>query len=418
MSAENLEILQIIQKKLKGKRLSYQEYYKVVKAIAENRLSDILLTYFVASTYEHPPSLKELYFFTKAMVETGIKLKFSPPVVDKHSTGGVPGNRITLILVPIIASLGITIPKTSSRAITSPAGTADCMEVLAPVSLSPKKIYEVIKKTNGCIIWGGNLNIAPADDELIRVEKPLQLEAEDKVIVSIMAKKIAVSATHLVLDIPYSSSLKIKNKKQAEKIARKFRALAKMFSIKLKIILDLSDDNLSNTAGPALESYSALKVLEQKEDKSERLEEKAVFFSAHLYALAKDIDFKTAKKQVWDSLRTLKALNKFKEIIKAQGGDPDITSEKLMNKIRKKTYQKIIYAKKSGKIRKMSNSNLSAIAQILGAPHYKYAGVYMFASTGDIVKKGDALYEFFSQDKHSLQEAEETLKLFPIYTIR
>ena len=124
------------------------------------------------------------------------------PVFDKHSIGGVPGNRTTMIIRPIVASQGIKIPKTSSRAITSPSGTADTGEVLCPVNLSKEKIKSIVNKYHGCMAWGGSFNLAPADDKIIKVEKPLSIDAEGQMLASIMAKKISVGSNHVVIDLP------------------------------------------------------------------------------------------------------------------------------------------------------------------------------------------------------------------------
>ncbi len=160
--------------------------------ISRKKLSDILTTYFVAASFKEGFSADELYYLTKAMVETGTKLSFEGIVADKHSIGGVSGTRATMIVVPIVAACGFKIPKISSRAITTPAGTADTMEVLAPVDHSPEKVKKIIKEVGGCIIWNGKMNIAPADDIIIRIEEPLSFESFDKIIVSVMAKKIAI----------------------------------------------------------------------------------------------------------------------------------------------------------------------------------------------------------------------------------
>ena len=154
------------------------------------------------------------------MAEAGDMINLRASTVDKHCIGGVPGNRTTMIVVPIIASLGLYIPKTSSRAITAPSGTADTMEVLAPVSMTLDKIKQVIKKTHGCIAWGGALNMAPADDKIIKVEKPLSLETYDKMIVSIMAKHVAVGADYLLIDIPYGPTAKVHDIRTARKLAK------------------------------------------------------------------------------------------------------------------------------------------------------------------------------------------------------
>src|SRR3989344_5047460 len=205
-----------VRKKLLGKNLSYEEIYAIMDEISKKRFGDILTTYFAASGYSKGFTNQELYYLTKAMVETGEKLEFSGIVADKHSIGGVPATRTTPIVVSIVAAAGFKIPKSSSRAITSPDGTADDMEVLAPVKLSKQKILEVIKKTNGCIVWGGSFHLAPADDIIIQVEKPLLLESYDKVVVSIMAKKIAFGSNHVVIDLPYGQMVKVHSLREAE----------------------------------------------------------------------------------------------------------------------------------------------------------------------------------------------------------
>src|SRR3989344_1120315 len=212
MNNENqLNAIKSIQRKLVGKKLTYREIYILMDEIVHHRLSEVLTAYFVASSFKEGYTPEELYHFTKAMVETGNKLHFKGVVADKHSTGGVAGTRTTMIIVPIVAAAGIKIPKISSRAITTPAGTGDTMEVLAKVNLSAKEIVRVVDRVGGCIAWNGHLNIAPADDIIIRVEEPLSFESFDKIIISIMAKKIAVGATHLIMDIPVGKTMKIRH---------------------------------------------------------------------------------------------------------------------------------------------------------------------------------------------------------------
>ena len=221
--------LEAIRKKLSGKKLTYKEIFAVMDEIAHERLDKVLITYFAASGYTHGFSNEELFFLTKAMIETGETLNFQGIVADKHSIGGVPGTRTSLVIIPIVASAGFTIPKSSSRAITSPGGTADDMEVLAPVTFSKNEIYKIVEKTNGCLVWGGSVDIAPADDELIKVEEPLLMESYDKILVSIMAKKIAFSANNIVIDLPYGEHVKVHRLQEAEQMKRKFEFLAERF---------------------------------------------------------------------------------------------------------------------------------------------------------------------------------------------
>src|SRR3990172_5763501 len=332
--------LEAIRKKLVGKKLSYKEIYAVMDEIAKDRLGDVLTTYFVASGYSEGFSDEELYYLTRAMVETGETLHFRGLVADKHSIGGVPGTRVTLIIVPIIASAGFKIPKSSSRAITTPAGTADAMEVLAPVAFTKEKIYKIVKKTNACIVWGGSINIAPADDEIIKIEEPLLFESYDKIVVSVMAKKVAFGATHVVIDLPYGKSVKIHRIEDAEILKRKFEFLGKKFSVKVDTLIHKIEEPAGRGIGPLLEAKDSLKVLEQKPDRPLPLEELSLELSSKLLELClhdspKKIKdefekkYKNTKDWAEDILTSGKALLKFREIIDAQQGNSNIKSSDL-----------------------------------------------------------------------------------------
>lgn len=274
--AQDTLALQAIQKKLVGKRLTYEEIFAVMDAISHERLSTVLTTYFAASGYSKGFSDEEMYYLTKAMIETGDHLDFKGIVADKHSIGGVPGTRTTLIVIPIVASAGFTIPKSSSRAITTPGGTGDDMEVLAPVTFGKKDIYRIVRETNACIVWGGGVDIAPADDDLIRVEEPLLLESFDKILVSIMAKKVAFGSNHIVIDLPYGPHVKVHKKADAEVLKHKFEKLAKRFNVKLEVYVHETTQPAGRGVGPLLETKEAMKVLEQLPDRPLDLEEKGL----------------------------------------------------------------------------------------------------------------------------------------------
>ncbi|EKE22273.1 MAG: hypothetical protein ACD_7C00005G0002 [uncultured bacterium] len=407
--------LEAIKKKLLGKKLTYKEVFALMDEIANNKMSDILTTYFVAASFKEGFSDEEIYHLTKAMVETGTKLNFSGIVADKHSTGGVSGTRTTMILVPIIAAAGFKIPKTSSRAITSPAGTADCMEVVAPVVFEIKKIQQIVETVGGCIVWGGYLGIAPADDIIIKIEEPLAFESFDKIIVSIMAKKVAVCANHLVLDIPVGKTMKIRHFSDAEKVATKFKMLSKRFNIKIIIDINETLEPSGYGVGPALEVFDVLNILEQKQERSLQLETKALRLAGKLLNAC----FETAgiKKQGEEEAKKIltngSALKKFREIIKAQGGNENITVDAL--KMRGEKYEMKSYQR--GKISSINNFNLNTIAKILGAPADKFAGVRLKKKIDHHIVKNEVLCIFYSKDKYRLKEAVETTKNLPIFGI-
>jgi len=412
---EKLLAIESIQKKLLGKKLSYREIYAVMDEISHEKLSDVLTTYFVASSFKDGYTPQELFYFTKAMVETGNKLKFSGLVADKHSVGGIAGTRTTMIIVPIIAAAGFKIPKISSRAITTPAGTADVMEAVAKVEFTPKEITKIVNEVGGCIAWNGKLGIAPADDIIIRVEEPLAFESFDKIIISVMAKKVAAGTTHLVLDIPIGKTAKIHRFSDGEEVAKKFKNLAERFGIKVACDVNETLEPAGRGIGPILEVRDVLYVLEQKTDRPLRLEAKSVRLAGELLDLC--YKEKKIKKNGEDEARKIlesgTALTKFQEIVKRQGGVHKITSDSLQ--LAKNKFD--VKSSKSGKIKDINNHNLNTVAKILGAPDDKKAGIYLLKKLDHSVSKNEVVFTLYSEDKYRLKEAEATLRNLPIFKI-
>jgi putative thymidine phosphorylase len=415
-SKSTIEAINAIQKKLLGKKLKYHEIYTIMDEISHERLSDILTTYFVASSFKEGYTSQELYLFTKAMVETGNKLHFKGIVADKHSTGGVAGVRTTMIIVPIIAAAGFKIPKISSRAITTPAGTADVMETIASVNFSPFEIEKIVSQVGGCIAWNGHLGIAPADDIIIRVEEPLSFESFDKIIISIMAKKVAASTTHLVLDIPVGKTMKIRHFADAEKVAQKFINLGKRFG--MKIVADVNEtlEPAGRGVGPALEARDVLYVLEQSVNRPLQLEAKALRLAGKLLDICYEDSGikKSGEEEAKKILVNGTALKKFREIIKAQKGDPEICA----SKIKPGKHKLEIYSHHLGKIVDINNYNLNSAAKVLGAPADKHAGIYLIKKLDENVDKKEPILEFYSTNPYHLKEAEVTVKNFPVYKIQ
>ncbi len=410
-----------VRKKLLGKKLRYKEVYAIMDQISRKKFGDVLTTYFAASGYSKGFTNQELYYLTKAMVETGEQLEFDGIVADKHSIGGVPGTRTTPIVVSIVAAAGFKIPKSSSRAITSPDGTADDMEVLAPVELTKKQIYDVVKKTNGCIVWGGSFKLAPADDIIIQVEKPLLFESYDKVLISIMAKKIAFGSNHVVIDLPYGKNVKVHNLKDAQLLRAKFVFLAKKFKMKVRALIHKTDQPAGRGIGPVLEIRESLRVLEQTPDKPLDLEIRSINLASNLLELCLEDSTKELKNYVRDNfgnaygwatslLSSGKALAKFKEIIKAQGGNPNVESAKL--KLGRYFFEE--KADKPGIITDFNLKNLTSVAKILGAPMQKKSGIYLNKKIGEKFDKNETLYTLFSENVYNLKEGQLSLINFPI----
>lgn len=422
--AEKNMVIGTIRKKLLGKKLSYREIYTLMDSIAKQKLGDILTTYFAASSYSRGFSNEELYYFTKAMVETGERLTFKGIVADKHSIGGLPGTRTTFIVVPIVAAAGFTIPKSSSRAITTPGGTADDMEVLAPVIFTKEQIYKIVSTANGCIVWGGSFNIAPADDIIIQVEEPLVFESFDKIVISIMAKKVAFGSTHIVIDIPYGEGVKVHRIKDAQVLKEKFEYLAKRFNMKIKCLITKTDEPFGRGIGPVLETREAIRVLQQKENRPLDLEERSLTLAGNLLDLCledspKELQnsvkkaYKDGRFWAYHILRSNLAFAKMKEMIKIQGGNPNIDSEDL----KPGRFTTVVSSRKKGTVRKINSQNLTIIAKILGTPGQKRSGIFLHKKIGEPVSEKEALYTLYSENVYNLKEAKSSLTQFPIIAI-
>ncbi|MEM2873935.1 MAG: AMP phosphorylase [Candidatus Nanoarchaeia archaeon] len=389
-----------IRKKLEGAKLTKDEIFELVTDIVDNRLTQAEIATFITATYTKGMDLDETEHLTRAMAETGQILRLGiKPVIDIHSIGGVPGNRTTLIVVPIVAAAGLCIPKTASRAITDPAGTADVMEVLAPVSLKLEEIKNIVLHHKGCIAWGGALDIAPADDIIIEVEHPLQLDPTAMLLASILAKKYAIGTTDLLMEIPFGPGTKC-TKPKANELEKKFMILGGRLGINVKVIKTNGSQPVGNGIGPVLECKDVLQVLENSKSCPNDLKNKSLFFAGLLLEMGKVAKRGSGLKMAKEILESGKALDKFKEIIKAQKGNPTITSDTLMAG----KYDETITAEKSGIIQAIDNDIVKKIGRRLGAPYNKGAGLYLHLKVGDKVKEGDKLFTLYAESGRKLSE--------------
>jgi len=392
-----------IKKKLAGKKLSYEEFYSIIKDISNNRLSDIEITYFVAACYTHELNDKETVDLTKAMINTGESLHFGHRLVlDKHCVGGVAGNRTTMMVVPIIAAAGYLMPKTSSRSITSAAGTADTVEVLCNVTFSIDQMKKVISKTNACLAWGGALKLAPSDDKIIKVESPISLDPTGQLLASILAKKKSVGANVLLIDIPVGRGAKIEDLSEAKALKSKFKNIAKKLGMKIKVVITDGSSPIGKGIGPALEARDVLWTLSNDPRGCKDLREKGMDLAIKLLKLAGE---SKAKKKVSELIESGKAYEKFIEIIRAQGGKEVHASDIKLGK-----NSLDIRASESGTITFIDNKFVNRVARIAGAPTDKEAGIYLHIRKGDIVSKGQKLFTIYSNSLEKMDYANEYVK--------
>jgi putative thymidine phosphorylase len=350
---------------------------------------------------------------TKGMAGSGKKLDFKDIrgngdlVVDKHSIGGTAGKGITPILVSILAANDLVCPNTSTRAITSPAGTSDILEVVMPVAIKEKDVYEVVKKTGACLIWGGSLYLAPADDEIINVERSLRIQEFQKVLVSIVAKKMAMGATHVLIDLPYGEDTKIERPDDLDFLDREFRELFAKVGIKCFTIKRLIRGPEGNGVGPALEIREVIRVLEQTENRSKSLEETVIDMAGILLEESGKTPKGKGKDVARETLRNSKALDKFWEIAIAQGQEGIIKAEDI--ELGELTYE--LKAHKSGLIKAINTRGIVDIARALGTPKIKKAGLYLNKNVGDKVEKDDVIATLYAETESRLDQGKDIVNM-------
>jgi len=405
--AKKPKSIRFIRKKLDGKILDYPEIHQIVKDVVRDDLTPVELTTYVTANYIWGMAKQEIIHLTKAMMATGTCLKFNhKPVADLHSIGGVPGNRTTMIVVPIIAAAGIKIPKTSSRAITSPSGTADTMEVLCNVSFSPKKLPKIMKDVGGFIIWGGGqVNLAPADDKIIKVEHPLSIDAEGQMIASIMAKKASVGSTHLLMEIPYGKGCKVETPAKAKHLEKQFVKFGKLLGIKTNVMIVDGSQPVGNGIGPVLECKDVLNVLMNDPKGPQDLKIKSIHMAGQLLEHCGKAKKGKGHEKARQLLEDGSAYEKFAQMVKAQGGRM-IKPEKL--RVGRHVFH--YRAKKTGKIKHIDNVSIARIARVAGAPHDPEAGIYLYKRRGDKVSKGEVLFKIFSDNPEKLQYSIDLLQ--------
>jgi AMP phosphorylase len=397
-----------IREKIKGLELSREKIRAIISDIVSNKLTESEIAYFVAAEYINRMSMQEISYLINSIVNTGKRLGIRDGIIaDKHSIGGVAGNRTTPIVVSICSAAGLTIPKTSSRAITSAAGTADVIETIARVEFSVDEIKKIVKKVNACLVWGGALGLAPADDKIIQVERLLSLDPEAQLLASILSKKISAGSKHVIIDIPCGKSAKF-TFEEGRALGKKFSTLGKKFGLKIKTIVTNGSEPIGNGIGPILEMLDVISVLKQDKARPLDLEKKSLLLATKLLELTGKAKKGRSLKIASRLLKSGAAWNKFKEIIKSQKGD-------VNKKLSPAKYSRDIKAKRNGKIIEINNKKINAIARAAGCPSDPDAGLYLFMHCKSKVKKNDTILIIYSKTLEKLRYAKKLFnRLNPI----
>ncbi len=392
--------IEAVRRKILGERLSAEDFHAITDDIVRNRYSKMEMAAFLVASSVTGLDRDEVLYYTSAMADTGDRLNWKEPLVaDKHCIGGIPGNRTTMLVVPIVAAHGMLIPKTSSRAITSPAGTADTMEVLAEVSLSPKRLHSIVQKHRGCLAWGGTARLAPVDDILITVERPLGIDVMGQMVASILSKKLAAGSTHLLVDIPVGPTAKVRQMNKATQLRKLFEFVGDRLGIHIEVIITDGRQPVGRGVGPVLEARDVMQVLKNDPDAPSDLRQKALRLAGRVLEFDPDIRGGQGFAIARDILDSGRALASIKAIIEAQG------RRKKIPRPGRLTHD--VLAPKSGTVVEINNLQINRIARLAGAPLDKGAGIDLFRKLGDRVEKGDVLYRIHADFVSDFEFARE-----------
>ncbi len=387
-----LSSLSTVRKKLYGHPLNNGEFYNIIKDISAHRYSDIEIASFLSACIGNRLNLNEIISLTNAMVDCGKRLLWPEykQIFDKHCIGGLPGNRTTPLVVAITSAAGLVMPKTSSRAITSPAGTADTMETLTAVNLSLPEIQRVVRETGACLAWGGAVNLSPADDLLIRIERALDLDGEGQLIASVLSKKIAAGSTHAIIDIPVGETAKVRSRADADRLSALFTEVGNACGIHIRCLITDGSQPIGRGIGPVEEARDIIEVLQGNGEHVADLRERALFLAAHLIDMAENTGINEAKDKATSILDSGRAWEQFKKIVDAQGGLKELPSA---------NYAHTVCATENGYIKNIDCRQIARLAKLAGAPFSPAAGLRLHVTRGDTVEEGQPLFTLYSDSE-------------------
>ncbi|MES2319061.1 MAG: thymidine phosphorylase family protein [Pseudomonadota bacterium] len=386
-----------VRAKIDGRPLTGDAAGAIVRDICAGRYSDIDIAAFITSCAGGRLDVAETVSLTRAMVNAGQRLHWPAPiVVDKHCVGGLPGNRTTLLVVPIVAACGLTIPKTSSRAITSPAGSADAMETLAPVSLDIAAVRRVVEQEGGCIVWGGAVSLSPADDLLIRVGRPLGLDSEGMMVASVLSKKISAGSTHVLIDIPVGRSAKVRSANAARGLGERLVMVGAALGIAVQVTLTDGSQPVGRGVGPALEAHDVLAILQGAAGAPDDLRQRALLLAAGVLEMGGKAGAGQGLGMASEVLSSGAAWRKFQAICEAQGG---------MREPGRATYTHVVEAQHRGSVVAIDNRALAQAAKLAGAPKAANAGLVFHAPLGTQIEVGQPMLTLHAESPGELAYA-------------
>lgn len=384
-----VESLRLLRKKIYGHVLSDADFAAVMHDISEHRYRDIEIASFLSVCAGARLNLDEIIGLTRAMVSCGRRLVWPEHarVFDKHCIGGLPGNRTTPLVVAICSAAGLVIPKTSSRAITSPAGTADTMSTLFRVEFTLPDMQQVVRQAGACMVWGGAVSLSPADDLMVRIERELDIDGEGQLISSVLSKKIAAGSTHVIIDIPVGDTAKVRSAAEADYLAGLFNRVGAACGIQVRCLVTDGSRPIGAGIGPVEEARDLLAVLQNQPQAPRDLRERSIELSANLLDMADACGLAAARERARVILDSGAAWQQFLRIAAAQGGLRELPQARC---------SAMQHSERTGTVTAIDNRRLARLAKLAGAPSDLTAGLRLHANVGSVLHADDPLFTLYS----------------------
>ena len=413
-----MNFLDIIQKKKENKILTEEEIKYFIENYVKGEIPDYQVSAFLMAVYFNKLNLDETYYLTKAMIDSGDRVDLSEvpgSKVDKHSTGGV-GDTVTLILGPLLASVGLVFAKMSGRGLGHTGGTLDKLEAIPGfnINIGGKEFVEILKKSNIAVI-GQTENIVPADKLLYALrDATATVDNVSLIASSILSKKIALGTDALVLDVKVGSGAFMKDVPSAIELSELMVNLGKKFGRNTKAIITSMNEPLGDAIGNSLEVIEAINILKGK--KSGHLKEIALKIGSKLMimeGLAKTED--EARKVLEGKISDGSAIEKFKEMVELQGGDSSYIDN--TNKFKKSSIIKDIVSEERGYVKSIEAIEIGIASRDLGAGRHKKgdvldlsAGIYLHKKVSDFVEKGEKIATIYTEKENEVEGAIDRIK--------
>ena len=413
-----MNFLDIIQKKKENKILTEEEIKYFIENYVKGEIPDYQVSAFLMAVYFNKLNLDETYYLTKAMIDSGDRVDLSEvpgSKVDKHSTGGV-GDTVTLVLGPLLASVGLVFAKMSGRGLGHTGGTLDKLESIPGfnINIGGKEFVEILKKSNIAVI-GQTENIVPADKLLYALrDATATVDNVSLIASSILSKKIALGTDALVLDVKVGSGAFMKDVPSAVELSELMVNLGKKFDRNTKAIITSMNEPLGDAIGNSLEVIEAINILKGK--KSGHLKEIALRIGSKLMimeGLAKTED--EARKVLEGKISDGSAIEKFKEMVELQGGDSSYIDD--TDKFKKSSIIKDITSEETGFVKSIEAIEIGIASRDLGAGRHKKgdvldlsAGIYLHKKVGDFVEKGEKIATIYTEKENEVEGAIDRIK--------